>query len=132
MGTIPFRTGLSRGGPFQIGRATSADIRRSGRPVSVWNDVSRAVIDQCMMSEIKWTLLELQTERDIEKRSFHNILTEDHLRPSIVTSILHEARLTTAFLSLFVITVQPLPSIAVPTYYKCHTSWRTLFYGIII
>jgi hypothetical protein len=42
---------------FQRGCATSGDLKCSGQLVSVRNDVSRAVTDQCIESDRRWTLL---------------------------------------------------------------------------
>ena len=64
--TLPYRTVAWWASTFQRGCTTSRDLKLSGQPVSVQNDVSRA-IDQCMESDRRWTLLELQAETGIEK-----------------------------------------------------------------
>ncbi|GFV12782.1 HTH_48 domain-containing protein [Trichonephila clavipes] len=45
---LPYRTVVRGVGKFQQGRVSTSDEQRSGRPVSVWTDLARAVIEQLM------------------------------------------------------------------------------------
>ncbi|GFR01065.1 histone-lysine N-methyltransferase SETMAR [Trichonephila clavata] len=51
--------------------------QRSGRPVSVRTDLARAVIEQLMDEDRRWTLLELEWASGIEKRIVHRILRNE-------------------------------------------------------
>jgi transposase len=56
---LPYRTVARWIEAFQRGREASADLQRSGRPLCVRTDVSRAVIAQCMEEDRRWSLKEL-------------------------------------------------------------------------
>lgn len=78
---LPYRTVARWVGKFQQGRVSTSDEQRSGRPVSVRTDVARAVIEQLMDEDRRWTLLELERASGIEKRTVHRILRNElHLR----------------------------------------------------
>ncbi|GFS94527.1 uncharacterized protein TNCV_2015301 [Trichonephila clavipes] len=52
-----------------------------GRAVSVWTDLARAVIEQLMDEDRRWTLLELEKAHGIEKCTVPRILRNElHLR----------------------------------------------------
>ncbi|GFQ63805.1 histone-lysine N-methyltransferase SETMAR [Trichonephila clavata] len=77
---LPYRRTVARSvGKFQQGRVSTSDNQRSGRLVSVWIYLTRAVIEQVMDEDRRWTLLELERVSGIEKRTFHRILRK-HLR----------------------------------------------------
>jgi hypothetical protein len=74
---LPCRTVMMWAAGFQRERATSGNLEHPGSPVSVRNNVSRAVTDQCIGSDRRWTLLELQAAIGIEKHIIHKVLRED-------------------------------------------------------
>ena len=45
---LPYRTVVTRTAAFQRGRVTSADIRRTERPRTVFTEIARAAISQCL------------------------------------------------------------------------------------
>ncbi|GFS57328.1 HTH_48 domain-containing protein [Trichonephila clavipes] len=45
---LPYRTVAQWIGKFQQGRVSTSDEQRSGRPVSVWTDLARPVIEHLM------------------------------------------------------------------------------------
>ncbi|GFQ72045.1 HTH_48 domain-containing protein [Trichonephila clavata] len=57
---LPYRTIARWVGKFQQGRVSTSNEQRSGRPVSVWTDLTRGVIEQLMDEDRRWTLLELE------------------------------------------------------------------------
>ncbi|GFQ67523.1 HTH_48 domain-containing protein [Trichonephila clavata] len=46
--TLPYRIVARWVGRFQQGRVSTSDEQHSGRPLSVWTDLARAVIEQLM------------------------------------------------------------------------------------
>ncbi|GFQ94606.1 HTH_48 domain-containing protein [Trichonephila clavata] len=66
---LPYRTVARWEGRFQQGRVSTSDEQRSGRSVSVRTDLARAVIEQLMDEDRRWTLLQLERASGIEKRT---------------------------------------------------------------
>ncbi|GFQ97918.1 HTH_48 domain-containing protein, partial [Trichonephila clavata] len=64
---VPYRTVARWVGKFQQGRVSTSDEQRSGRPLTVWTDLARAVIEQLMYEDKRWTVLEL--ERQVAPRN---------------------------------------------------------------
>ncbi|GFY40183.1 transposable element Tc1 transposase [Trichonephila inaurata madagascariensis] len=56
---------------------STSDEQRSGRPVSVRTDLSRAVIEQLVDEDRRGTLLELERACGIEKRTVYRILRNE-------------------------------------------------------
>ncbi|GFR25119.1 HTH_48 domain-containing protein [Trichonephila clavata] len=72
---LPYRTVVARWvGKFQQGRVSTSDLQGSRRPASVWTVVARAVIEQLMVEDRRWRLLELERASGIKKRTVHRIL----------------------------------------------------------
>jgi lambda repressor-like predicted transcriptional regulator len=64
---------------------------RSGRPVSVRTDVSRAVIAQCMEEDRRWSLKELERHTGIDQATVHRILRKYlHMRKIAAKWVPHE------------------------------------------
>jgi transposase len=84
---LPYRTVARWVGKFQQGHVSTSDEQRSGRPVRVRTDVARAVIEQLMDEDRRWTLLELERASGIKKRTVHRILRNElHLRIAVGTA----------------------------------------------
>ncbi|GFR21882.1 HTH_48 domain-containing protein [Trichonephila clavata] len=66
---LPYRSIARWVGKFQQGRVSTSDKQHSGRPVSVRIDLARAVIEQLMEEDRRWTLLELERTSGIEKHA---------------------------------------------------------------
>ncbi|GFQ71664.1 HTH_48 domain-containing protein [Trichonephila clavata] len=66
---LPYRTVARWVGKFQKGCVSTSDEQRSRRPISVRTDFTRAVIEQLMDEDRRWTLLELERASGIEKRT---------------------------------------------------------------
>ncbi|GFR33813.1 uncharacterized protein TNCT_299331 [Trichonephila clavata] len=63
-----YRTVARWVGKFRQGRVSTSDEHRSGRPLSEWTDLARAVIEQLMEENRRCTLQELERASGIEKR----------------------------------------------------------------
>ncbi|GFR04523.1 HTH_48 domain-containing protein [Trichonephila clavata] len=57
---IPYRTVARWVAKFQLGRVSTSEEQRSGRPLSVRIDVARAIIEQLMDEDRRWKLRELK------------------------------------------------------------------------
>ncbi|GFQ69513.1 HTH_48 domain-containing protein [Trichonephila clavata] len=66
---LPYRTLARWVGKFQQGRVSTRDDQRSGRPVGGRTNLTRAVIEQLIDEDRRWTLLELEMASGIEKRT---------------------------------------------------------------
>ncbi|GFW64715.1 histone-lysine N-methyltransferase SETMAR [Trichonephila clavipes] len=79
--TLPYRTVARWVGKFQQRHVSTSDEQRSGRPFSVRIYLARAVIEQLMDEDRRWTLLVLERESGIEKRTIlRTLYNELHLR----------------------------------------------------
>ncbi|GFR30061.1 regucalcin [Trichonephila clavata] len=77
----PYRTVARWVGKFQRGHVSTSDEQRSRRPVSAGINLARAVIEQLMDEDRRWTLLELKRASGIEKRTVQRLLCNElHLR----------------------------------------------------
>ena len=56
---LPYRPVARWAAAFQCGRVASDDMRRTGCPKTVRNDVARAVIAHCLEDDRRWSLQEL-------------------------------------------------------------------------
>ena len=78
---LPYRTVARWVAAFESGREASKDKPRTGRPRTVRTDVSRAIIQQCLENDRRWSLQELATETGIDQATVHKILRHDlHMR----------------------------------------------------
>ncbi|GFR10520.1 uncharacterized protein TNCT_52411 [Trichonephila clavata] len=84
---LPYRLVAWWVGKFQQGRVLTSDEQRSGRPLSVRTDLARAVIEQLMYEDRRWTLLELERASGIEKRTTNALSC--HLYVYSVVILLH-------------------------------------------
>ncbi|GFR04330.1 uncharacterized protein TNCT_714281 [Trichonephila clavata] len=66
---LPYRTVARWIGKFHQGCVSTSDEQRLGRPLSLRNNLTRAVIEQLMDEDRRWTLLELERASGIEKRT---------------------------------------------------------------
>ncbi|GFR27200.1 HTH_48 domain-containing protein [Trichonephila clavata] len=62
---LPYRTVARWVGKFQLGRVSTSDEQRSGRPLSVRTNLARVVIEQLIYENRRWTLLDLERASDI-------------------------------------------------------------------
>ncbi|GFR00919.1 histone-lysine N-methyltransferase SETMAR [Trichonephila clavata] len=87
---LPYRIIARWVGKFQKGRVSTSDEQRLRRPISVRTDFTRAVIEQLMDEDRRWTLLELERASGIEKRTVYRILRNElHLRKIAVGLVPH-------------------------------------------
>ncbi|GFR06644.1 histone-lysine N-methyltransferase SETMAR [Trichonephila clavata] len=78
---LPYRPVARWVGKFQQGRVSTSDKQRLGRPLSVRPNLARAVSEQLMYEDRRWTLLELDRASGIERCTVHRILRNElHLR----------------------------------------------------
>ncbi|PSN48583.1 hypothetical protein C0J52_14663 [Blattella germanica] len=64
---LPYRTVARWVAAFKSGREATKDKPRTGRPRTVRTDVSRAVIQQCLENDRRWSLQQLATETGIDQ-----------------------------------------------------------------
>ncbi|GFQ92645.1 HTH_48 domain-containing protein [Trichonephila clavata] len=73
---LPYRTVVRWVGKFQLGSVSTSDEQRSGRSLSVRTDLARAVIEQLMDEDRRWTLLDLAMASGIAKRTTNALLCQ--------------------------------------------------------
>ncbi|PSN43656.1 hypothetical protein C0J52_16680, partial [Blattella germanica] len=78
---LPYRTVARWVAAFESGREATKDKPRTGRPRTVRTDVSRAVTQQCLENDRRWSLQDLATETGIDQATVLTILRHDlHMR----------------------------------------------------
>ena len=75
--SLPYRTVARWVGAFKEGRESTGHLPRSGRSVSANKDVSVAVVEQCLVEDRRWIVLELAQHTGIPASSVHLILWQD-------------------------------------------------------
>ncbi|PSN47906.1 hypothetical protein C0J52_03370 [Blattella germanica] len=78
---LPYRTVARWVAAFESGREATKDKPRTGRPRTVRTDVSRAVIQQCLENDRRWSLQELATETGIDQATIKPTMLESTQYP---------------------------------------------------
>jgi len=74
---MPYRTVARWIQTFKQGRVSTADLPRTGRPVAMDQDIRTMVIEQCLLEDRRWTLMELQERTGVPAATIRRILHKD-------------------------------------------------------